>query len=121
MRGERAAGVSFGLHALDELTGGAHAKELIVVGARPGMGKTAFAGHLALWAARAGHAVAFFSMEMAAAAVTLRLIAAQAFADGRRCAYEAARGGARGRRGRVLFAAGRRCRRCRFMCMRGGR
>lgn len=92
-RGARAAGVSFGLSALDELTGGAHAKELIIVGARPGMGKTAFAGHLALSGARAGHAVAFFSMEMAAAAVTLRLIAARAFADGLGVAYDAARRG----------------------------
>jgi replicative DNA helicase len=94
------------LPSLDELTGGAHAKELIVVGARPGMGKTAFAGHLALSAARAGHAVAFFSMEMAAAAVTLRLIAARAFADGRPVAYDAARRGVLSRdQMDVLFAA----------------
>ena len=90
--GER--GVPFGIAALDDLTGGARAKELIIVGARPGMGKTAFAGHLALSAAKAGHAVAFFSMEMAAGAVTLRLIAAQAFARGASVAYEAARRGA---------------------------
>jgi replicative DNA helicase len=93
-RGEAKRGVSFGLGALDDLTGGAHAKELIIVGARPGMGKTAFAGHLALAAAQGGHAVAFFSMEMAASAVTLRLIAARAFAQGRGVAYDAARRGA---------------------------
>jgi replicative DNA helicase len=92
--GEAARGVPFGIQGLDALTGGARAKELIVVGARPGMGKTAFAGHVALSAARAGHAVAFFSMEMAAAAVTLRLISAAAFAAGRSVAYEAARRGA---------------------------
>jgi replicative DNA helicase len=90
---EGEAAVLFGLAGLDELTGGMRAKELIIVGARPGMGKTAFAGHLALAAAGQGRAVAFFSMEMAAAAVTLRLIAAQAFADGRSLSYEAARRG----------------------------
>ncbi len=104
--GARAPGVSFGLRGLDELTGGAHAKELIIVGARPGMGKTAFAGHLALTAARAGHAVAFFSMEMAASAVTLRLIAARAFADGRSVAYDSARRGVvTGEQAEALFAA----------------
>jgi replicative DNA helicase len=90
---EQALGVPFGLAQLDELTGGARAKELIIVGARPGMGKTAFAGHLALSAARAGHAVAFFSMEMASHAVTLRLCAATAFAEGRTLAYDTVRRG----------------------------
>ena len=90
---ERARGVPFGLAHLDELTGGARAKELIIVGARPGMGKTAFAGHIALSAASHGHAVAFFSMEMAAHAVTLRLCAATAFAEGRALAYDTARRG----------------------------
>ncbi len=85
--------VMFGLSRLDDLTGGMRAKELIIVGARPGMGKTAFAGHLALMAARQGHAVAFFSMEMSAPAVTLRLVTATAFANGRALAYEAARKG----------------------------
>jgi len=90
---EAQRGVTFGIAALDELTGGMRAKELVIVGARPGMGKTAFGGHVALAAARSRHAVAFFSMEMAAAAVTLRLCAAAAFAQGRHVAYDAARRG----------------------------
>ncbi len=87
-------GLLFGLKGLDDLTGGMRPKEFIIVGARPGMGKTAFAGHVALMAAAQGRAVAFFSMEMAAAAVTLRLAAANAFANGARVAYDAARRGA---------------------------
>jgi replicative DNA helicase len=87
--------VTFGLDALDELTGGLRAKELVIVGARPGMGKTAFAGHLALEAAKQGKGVAFFSMEMAASAITLRLIAAHAFAHGASVPYD------EGRRGRL--------------------
>ena len=99
-----APAVMFGLKGLDELTGGCRAKELIIVGARPGMGKTAFAGHLGMTAAQQGHAVAFFSMEMSAPAVTLRLIAAAAFANGKALSYEAARKGVlKADEERVLF------------------
>jgi replicative DNA helicase len=88
------AAVKFGLNALDEVTGGMRAKELVIVGARPGMGKTAFAGHVALAAARQGRGVAFFSMEMAAEAIALRLATATVFAEeGRTVAYDTARRG----------------------------
>ena len=90
---EQAPAVMFGLDPLDELTGGLRAKELVIVGARPGMGKTAFAGHLALEAAKQGKGVAFFSMEMAASAIVLRLIAAHAFAHGASVPYDEARRG----------------------------
>ncbi len=90
---EEAPALKFGLRALDDITGGMRAKELIIVGARPGMGKTAFAGHVALSAAKQGRSVAFFSMEMAAAALTLRLITAEAFAAGRTIAYSELRRG----------------------------
>jgi replicative DNA helicase len=90
---DEAPSVKFALEPLDDLTGGLRAKELVIVGARPGMGKTAFAGHLALAAAKQGHGVAFFSMEMAANAIALRLIAAHAFALGRSIAYDDARRG----------------------------
>ena len=93
-RGE--PGVQFGLTRLDEMTGGMRPKELIIVGARPGMGKTAFAGHLALMGARQGVGVAFFSMEMAAKPVTLRLCTALANEQGRNVPYEAARRGSIG-------------------------
>lgn len=85
--------VRFGLTALDEMVGGMRPKEMIIVGARPGMGKTAFAGHVARMAARQGHTVAFFSMEMSAPAIMLRLIAAEAFERGHSVAYEAVRRG----------------------------
>ena len=88
-----APSVMFGLRALDELTGGMRPKELIIIGARPGMGKTAVAAHLARMAAKQGHGVAFFSMEMSAPAITLRLITSEAFDSGVHVAYEAARRG----------------------------
>lgn len=86
--------VPFGLTNLDELTGGMMAKELVIVGARPGMGKTAFAGHVALSAARQGYGVAFFSLEMPAAQIALRMLTAQiAYNKNRSVAYQAARKG----------------------------
>lgn len=91
--GEEAPTLKFELAGLDTITGGLQPKELVIVGARPGMGKTAFAGHVGLCAAKQGSAVAFFSMEMAAAAITLRLITAQAFAHGTSLAYAELRRG----------------------------
>ena len=79
--GEKAApnAIPFGLAALDGATGGMRPGEFIVIGARPGMGKTAVGAHIAKAAAEAGHAAAFFSMEMGAEAVTLRLLTSYAF------------------------------------------
>lgn len=101
---QEVAGVRFALDRLDDITGGLKPKELVIVGARPGMGKTAFAGHLALAAAKQGHGVAFFSMEMAASAITLRLIAAHAFALGASIAYDDARRGRLDERRRQALA-----------------
>lgn len=71
--------IPFGISALDEATGGMRPGEFIVIGARPGMGKTAFAAHIAKSAAQAGNPVAFFSMEMGADAIALRLLTSLAF------------------------------------------
>ncbi len=85
--------VLFGLRALDDLTGGMHEQEVIVVGGRPGMGKTAFAAQVAMNAAEQGHAVAFFSMEMPAVAIVQRCLTSIAYRQGSRIAYEALRKG----------------------------
>lgn len=89
-------GIQFGIRALDDLTGGMRPKELIIIGARPGMGKTAVAGHIAMMGARQGIGVAFFSMEMSGKAITLRLVTALAYESGHNIAYEAARRGSMG-------------------------
>ncbi|URD60470.1 AAA family ATPase [Sphingomonas sp. KRR8] len=52
--------------SLDELLGPMRPSHQIVVGARPGMGKTALAISASLGAAEAGHGVLFFSLEMSA-------------------------------------------------------
>lgn len=57
------------------------AGQLIVVGASPGGGKTAWAMQVALHNARAGHNAVFFSMEMTRVQLSLRMIACQARVD----------------------------------------
>lgn len=95
--GKSEPSVPFGLRAIDEATGGMRAGELIIIGARPGMGKTAVACHIAQYAARQGVGVGFFSMEMSASAITLRILTSLAFDRSRTVfenpAYEAARKG----------------------------
>lgn len=95
--GKSEPSVPFGITAIDEATGGMRAGELIIIGARPGMGKTAVACHIAQSAARSGVGVGFFSMEMSASAITLRILTSLAFDRHRNQflnpAYEAARKG----------------------------
>lgn len=67
-------GVTTGFADLDRMTGGLQASDLIIVAARPSMGKTAFALNLAYNAAEAGHKVAFFSLEMSADQLEARLM-----------------------------------------------
>jgi len=49
------------------------AGQLIVIGARPGGGKSAFAGQIAHYVATTGRVVAFFSMEMSAEEILIRM------------------------------------------------
>lgn len=71
--------IPFGISSIDQATGGMRRGEFVVIGARPGMGKTAVGAHIAKAAAQAGHAAAFFSMEMGADAISLRLLTGMAF------------------------------------------
>lgn len=72
-------GVPTGLTDLDKMTSGLHPGELIIIAARPSMGKTAFslnlASHMAL---RAKKTVAYFSVEMSKESVMTRLLAGEA-------------------------------------------
>lgn len=57
-------GVPTGIKALDAENGGFFAGQMIVVGARPSVGKSAFMGQMALSMAKAGHTVGIISLEM---------------------------------------------------------
>jgi replicative DNA helicase len=74
--GDGITGIPSGFTKLDELTSGFQRSDLIVLAARPSMGKTAFALSMARDAARQGHAVGIFSLEMAAHQLVLRLVSA---------------------------------------------
>lgn len=67
-------GISSHIHALDRATSGFKKGELTIIAARPGMGKTAFAGGLMKNAALSGHPAAFFSLEMKAQEVLNRMV-----------------------------------------------
>lgn len=57
-------GIPTGLTDLDRMTSGLQNSELAIIAARPSVGKTAFALHMARTAALAGKAVAVYSLEM---------------------------------------------------------
>ena len=75
-------GIPSGFTNLDRLTSGWQPSNLIVIGARPGMGKTAFAvSALRNAAVDHGHAVAIFSLGMPSAELVNRMIAGEAEID----------------------------------------
>lgn len=63
------------------LHGGFTAGQMVVIGARPSMGKTAMACQIADWATSAGHGVPFFTLEMSDQSILLRMAAARAQVD----------------------------------------
>jgi replicative DNA helicase len=75
-------GTPSGFKALDELTGGFQPGNLIVIAARPSMGKSALVCNMAENASLAGHPVALFSLEMAEAELAQRFIASQSKTPG---------------------------------------
>jgi replicative DNA helicase len=70
-------GIASGYKKLDLLTSGFQKSDFIVLAARPSMGKTALALTLAAQAAGQGNSVGFFSLEMSAEQLTLRLLSAE--------------------------------------------
>lgn len=69
-------GLSTGFYDIDKLTSGLHPNELIIIAARPAMGKTAFAVNLAMnIAMNQDKAVALFNMEMSAEQLAMRMLA----------------------------------------------
>jgi len=70
-------GIPTGYAKFDEMTSGLHGGDLIILAARPGMGKTAFALNLALNAWKNGHEVGIFSLEMPYEQLVLRMISTE--------------------------------------------
>ncbi len=101
-RGDQITGIPTGFFDLDKKTAGLHKGDLMIIAARPGMGKTALALNIAVNVAapqmvsmpgpadagyedqpqeKPGYAVAFFSLEMPKEQVATRLVCAEARVD----------------------------------------
>lgn len=79
------SGVPSGFKKLDQLTSGFQASDLIIMAARPGMGKTALALNIARHAAvESDSPVALFSLEMSKEQLSLRLLCSEARIDSAR-------------------------------------
>jgi replicative DNA helicase len=75
---EGLSGIATGFEKLDKITSGWQPSDLIIIAARPGMGKTAFVLSMARNVAiDFGHAVALFSLEMSSVQLITRLISSE--------------------------------------------
>ncbi|HEX5580714.1 MAG TPA: replicative DNA helicase [Gemmatimonadaceae bacterium] len=80
--GQSITGVASGFHDLDEMTSGFQPADLVIVAARPSMGKTAFTLSIAQNAAiNEGKKVAFFSLEMSKESLVQRMLTSEARID----------------------------------------
>jgi replicative DNA helicase len=77
-------GVPTGFKDLDSLLAGMRGGDLLILAARPGVGKTSLALNIAINAAKSGAAVAFFSLEMPSQQLVSRILAAEARIDSAR-------------------------------------
>ena len=77
-QGDHIAGVPTGFKDVDELFHGLRGGDLIILAARPGVGKTSLALNMAVEAAKKGTSVAFFSLEMSAGQLVQRILCAEA-------------------------------------------
>lgn len=75
--GGKITGIPTGLTEIDNLLGGLQKSDLLIVAGRPGMGKTALATNMAFHAATLGHPMLFFSLEMSAQQLSMRILAEQ--------------------------------------------
>jgi replicative DNA helicase len=78
-------GIPSGFHDLDQMTGGLHASDLVIIAGRPGVGKTGFALSVVRNAATRTRApAAIFSLEMSTEQLVQRLLCMEAAVDSQR-------------------------------------
>jgi replicative DNA helicase len=81
-RGQRVTGIETGLEDLDNMTSGLQPGELIIIAARPSLGKTALALNIAAHAAIVNRkVVGMFSLEMSKESLVIRLLCSEARID----------------------------------------
>ena len=79
---DSAKGIPSGFTSIDNMIVGMNAGDLILIGARPSMGKTAFALNIAMNAAARKKTVVMFQLEMSKEQIVSRLLSSEAFIDG---------------------------------------
>ena len=77
-------GIASGFVDIDRLTAGFHENQLIIVAARPAMGKTVFALNVGVNAALAGKSVAIFNLEMDAVQLANRILSSVGQIEGKK-------------------------------------
>ncbi len=77
-RQEHITGVPTGFKDVDKVLAGMHRGDLLILAARPAVGKTAFALNIAVNAAKSGTTVALFSLEMSAEQLIQRVLCSEA-------------------------------------------
>ena len=84
--GSDISGLSTGLRDLDKFINGLNRSDLVLLAARPGMGKTSMALNVALNVAKKNpqKTVAFFSLEMSKEQLVTRLISNESFVDNKK-------------------------------------
>jgi len=83
-RPEMITGVPTGFTDFDRMTSGLQRQELVVIAARPSMGKTALALNMAQYASKNANIVGIFSLEMSAEQLVSRLLCSEARVDAHR-------------------------------------
>ncbi|MBP1581496.1 MAG: replicative DNA helicase, partial [Oscillospiraceae bacterium] len=78
----KASSVPSGFSGLDRITNGLNRSDLILLAARPAMGKSTFAFNIATNVAKKGYTVAVFSLEMSREQVVNKILSAMASVDG---------------------------------------
>ncbi|MBU3683059.1 MAG: replicative DNA helicase [Phycisphaerales bacterium] len=82
--GKHVTGVPTGFDQLDEMLSGLQKGEMVILAARPSMGKTAFALNITENMASSGSPVAFFSLEMGKQQLVQRILCAKSGVDGQK-------------------------------------
>lgn len=81
-QGDEITGLPTGYHALDKMTAGLQSEELIILAARPAVGKTAFALNIAQnVGTKTDESVAIFSLEMSAESLVNRMLCSEGSID----------------------------------------
>jgi replicative DNA helicase len=74
LESEHKPGAMIGFHGLDQILGGFKPGQLVIIAARPAMGKTAFVGQVSVQLAETGTPVLFVSIEMMKIEITERML-----------------------------------------------